>query len=59
MNVHWNKTAIDHVAAIYDYIALGAEEYAKRMVDRLTKRSEQMGIPLIPGEWYRNLRTNE
>ena len=43
MNVHWTKTAIDHLAAIYDYIALDAEEYAKRMVDRLTRRSEQMG----------------
>jgi len=43
MKVHWTDTAIDHLSAIYDYIALDAEEYAKRMVDRLTKRSEQIG----------------
>jgi plasmid stabilization system protein ParE len=36
MNVHWTNTATDHLTAIYDYIALDAEEYAKRMVDRLT-----------------------
>jgi toxin ParE1/3/4 len=43
MKVHWTDTAIDHLSAIYDYIALDAEEYARRMVDRLTKRSEQIG----------------
>jgi plasmid stabilization system protein ParE len=43
MNVHWTNTATDHLTAIYGYIALNAEEYAKRMVDRLTKRSEQIG----------------
>jgi len=42
MKVHWTDTAIDHLSAIYEYIALDAEEYAKRMVDRLTKRSEQI-----------------
>ena len=43
MKVHWTDTAIDHLSGIYDYIALDVEEYAKRMVDRLTKRSEQIG----------------
>ena len=42
MKVHWTDTAIDHLSAIYDYIALDVEKYAKRMVDRLTKRSEQI-----------------
>jgi toxin ParE1/3/4 len=58
MKVHWTDTAIDHLSGIYDYIALDVEEYAKRMVDRLTKRSEQIDNSPIPGEWYRNLRTN-
>lgn len=43
MKVEWTDTAIGHLSAIYDYIALDAEEYAKRMVDRLTRRSEQIG----------------
>ncbi len=42
MKVLWTDTAIDHLSGIYDYIALDVKEYAKRMVDRLTKRSEQI-----------------
>ena len=55
MKVHWTDTVIDHLSGNYDYIALDAEEYAKRMVDRLTRRA--VVLP-IPGEWYRNLRTS-
>ncbi|HLP58772.1 MAG TPA: type II toxin-antitoxin system RelE/ParE family toxin [Candidatus Deferrimicrobium sp.] len=43
MNIHWTDTAIQHLSAIHDYIAFDSEEYARRMVDRLTKRSEQIG----------------
>ncbi|HMB30383.1 MAG TPA: type II toxin-antitoxin system RelE/ParE family toxin [Desulfohalobiaceae bacterium] len=42
MKVHWTKTAEEHLDAIYAYIALDSPEYAKHMVDRLTRRSEQM-----------------
>lgn len=43
MNVHWTDISISHLSAIYNYISLDSEEYAKRMVDRLTRRSEQIG----------------
>jgi plasmid stabilization system protein ParE len=43
MNVHWTDTAQGHLAAIHDYIAQNSPEYAKRTVDRLTRRSQQIG----------------
>lgn len=42
MKVHWTKTAEEHLDAIYAYIALDSPEYARHMVDRLTRRSEQL-----------------
>lgn len=47
MNVHWTVTAQEHLEAIYSYIAQDSPEYALRMVDRLTRRSQQIaGVPL-------------
>lgn len=43
MKVHWTNTAEGHLDAIYAYIALDSPEYAKRMIDRLTRRSQQIG----------------
>jgi len=43
MNVHWTDTAQAHLDGIYQYIAQNSPEYAKRMVDRLTRRSQQIG----------------
>ncbi|HVM60509.1 MAG TPA: type II toxin-antitoxin system RelE/ParE family toxin [Verrucomicrobiae bacterium] len=43
MNVHWTETAQGHLDAIYHYIAQNSPEYAKRTVDRLTRRSQQIG----------------
>jgi toxin ParE1/3/4 len=42
MKVHWTDTAESHVDAIYAHIALDSPAYAKRMVDRLTRRSQQI-----------------
>ena len=42
MKVHWTDTAEGHLDAIYAYIALDSPEYAKRVIDRLTRRSEQI-----------------
>lgn len=42
MKVHWTNTAEGHLEAIRAYIAQDSPEYAKRMVDRLTRRSEQI-----------------
>ena len=42
MTVHWTDTAQDHLDAIYAYIAQDSPEYALRMVDRITRRSQQI-----------------
>ncbi|MGM0681263.1 MAG: type II toxin-antitoxin system RelE/ParE family toxin [Thermodesulfobacteriota bacterium] len=47
MKVHWTDTAEEHLDAIYAYIALDSPEYARRMVDRITRRSQQIAdLPL-------------
>jgi toxin ParE1/3/4 len=42
MNVHWTDTALHHLDGIYQYIAQDSPAYGKRMVDRLTRRSQQI-----------------
>ncbi len=42
MKVHWTDNAVAHLLDIYEYIAHDSPIYAKRMVDRMTKRSEQI-----------------
>ncbi len=42
MKVHWTDTAQHHLDAIYQFIAQDSPAYAKRMVDRLTRRSQQI-----------------
>ena len=43
MRVHWTNTAIDHLLAIHAYAAQQSRPYADRLIDRLTRRSEQIG----------------
>jgi plasmid stabilization system protein ParE len=42
MDVRWTETAVRHLTAIHDYIARDSPIYARRMVDRLTRRSAQI-----------------
>ena len=42
MKVHWTDNAIRHLANIYEYIALNSSTYARRMVDKITRRSIQI-----------------
>ena len=42
MKVYWTNTAEGHLNAIFDYIIQNSPEYAKRMVDRITRRSQQI-----------------
>lgn len=42
MNVRWTETAVDHLQAIHDYFAQNSPTYARRIVDRLTRRSAQI-----------------
>lgn len=49
MNVRWTDNAIDHLTNIYEYIALNSPMYAKQMVDRITRRSEQITYQSLSG----------
>ena len=42
MKVVWTDTASAHLAAIHEFISRDSETYAQRVVDRLTRRSEQI-----------------
>jgi plasmid stabilization system protein ParE len=43
MRIHWTETALAHLDGIYESVARGSEDYARRIVDRLTRRSQQIG----------------
>lgn len=49
MNVHWTDTAVDHLQGIHDYIAQTSPRYALRMVDRLTRRTQQIATFPLSG----------
>lgn len=49
MRVHWTENAIEHPANIYEYIGLNSETYARRMVDRITRRSGQIADHPLSG----------
>jgi len=40
--VNWTITAQEHLQDIYNYIARNSSDYALRMVDRLTRRTQQI-----------------
>jgi plasmid stabilization system protein ParE len=42
MKVFWTETAVNHLSAIYSYISQNSPQYAQRLVERLTRRSEQI-----------------
>ncbi len=42
MKVRWTRNATEHLINIYEYIGVNSTTYAKRMVDRITKRSLQL-----------------
>ena len=47
MKVFWTETAINHLSSIYNYISQTSPQYAQRVVEKLTRRSEQIaGFPL-------------
>lgn len=47
MRVHWTDTAVEYLLSIYEYIAQDSPVYAQRMIDRLTRRSEQIATFLL------------
>ena len=49
MKIHWTETAEAHLDAIYAHIAQDSKTYALRTVDRITKRSKQIGTFPLSG----------
>lgn len=49
MRVHWAQNAVEHLVNIYEHIALNFPTYAKGMVDRITRRSEQIADQPLSG----------
>jgi len=49
MKVVWTDTARRNLRTIHDYIAQNSPAYAKRMVDRLTSCSKQIGAFPLSG----------
>ena len=49
MRVHWTENAIKHLVNIYEYIAFNSPTYAKRMVDKIIRRSEQIANHPLSG----------
>ena len=44
MKVHFTENAIEHLTNIYEYISLNSPTYAKRIVDKITRRFGQISI---------------
>ena len=42
MKVRWTRNAINHLVNIFEYISLNSPAYARGMVDKITRRSEQI-----------------
>jgi addiction module RelE/StbE family toxin len=49
MRVLWTENAIDHLANIYEYIAFNSPTYARHMIDRITRRTEQIAEHNLSG----------
>jgi toxin ParE1/3/4 len=49
VKVHWTNTAVEHLLAIYEFIARDSPTYGQRTVDRLTARSRQLAAFPLSG----------
>jgi toxin ParE1/3/4 len=49
VRVHWTNTAIEHLVSIYEYVAHNSKPYADRLIDKLTRRSEQIAAFPLSG----------
>ena len=49
MKVHWTDTAREHLDTIHAHFAQNSPAYARRLVDRLTRRSQQIAVFPLSG----------
>ena len=59
MKVLWTDAAVAQLEALRDYLAQASPEYARRIVDRLTKRSVQIAAFPFSGRTVREYELNE
>lgn len=59
MRVHWTQNAIEHLVKIYEHIAINSPTYAKRMVDGITRRSEQIAEQPLSGRKVPEYQTED
>ncbi|KAB8319833.1 type II toxin-antitoxin system RelE/ParE family toxin [Tolypothrix campylonemoides VB511288] len=59
MKVFWTDTAVQHLSAIYTYIAQNSPQYAERIVDRLTRRSQQIARFPLSGRIVSEFETEQ
>ncbi|MDZ8052779.1 MAG: type II toxin-antitoxin system RelE/ParE family toxin [Aulosira sp. ZfuVER01] len=59
MKVYWTETAVENLSAIYTYIAQNSPQYAARVVDRLTRRSEQIANFPLSGRIVPEFQTEQ
>jgi toxin ParE1/3/4 len=59
MKILWTYAAVAQLEAIHDYVARTSPEYARRIVDRLTKRSVQISAFPFSGRIVPEYELNE
>ena len=59
MKVFWTETAVNHLSAIYNYISQNSPQYAQRLVEGLTRRSEQIANFPFSGRIVREFETEQ
>ena len=59
MKVLWTDAAVAQLETIYDYLAQTSPEYARRIIDRLTKRSKHIAAFPFSGRMVREYELNE
>ena len=59
MRIHWTQNAVEHLVNIYEYIALNSPTYARRMVDRITRRSQQLADQPLSGRKVPEYQTED
>jgi plasmid stabilization system protein ParE len=59
VKVTWTESAVAHLQAIHDHIALNSLNYALGMIDRIVGRSEQLANQPTSGQVVREYNTPE
>lgn len=59
MKVLWTDAAVAQLQAIHDYVAQTSPEYARRIIDRLTRRSIQIAAFPFSGRIVPEYELNE